>query len=146
MKIHRANTTHLNDLAPLFDGYRMFYKQLSDLDGATDFLKHRIEQNDSVIYIAYIDGIPVGFTQLYPLLSSVSMEPMYLLNDLYVHHNYRGKGIGEALINKAKQLCAEEQQKGLAIQTAFDNPAQNLYQRLGFMKDTDLHFFWHNKK
>lgn len=146
MDIYHANNNHLKDLAPLFDGYRVFYKQPSDLDGATTFLKQRIEQGDSIIYIAYIDNIPVGFTQLYPLLSSVSMEPMYLLNDLYVDHNYRGQGIGEALINKAKELCVDENQKGLAIQTAFDNPAQNLYKRLGFIKDTDLHFFWHTEK
>ncbi|GGI58434.1 hypothetical protein GCM10011444_27430 [Winogradskyella haliclonae] len=67
---------------------------------------------------------------------------MYLLNDLFVAKDCRGKGVGEALINKAKALCAAQKQKGIAIQTAHDNPAQNLYQRLSFKPDTDLHFFW----
>lgn len=143
MTIHKADLIHLKDLVPLFDGYRIFYKQPSDLEGAKTFLRDRLTQQDAVIYIAYKDHEAVGFTQLYPLLSSVSMARMYLLNDLYVAQNYRGQGIGEALIEVAKDLCRTEHQKGMAIQTAYDNPAQELYQRLGFIKDTDLHFFWH---
>ena len=68
--------------------------------------------------------------------------PMYLLNDLFVDAECRGKGIGEALINRAKQLCIEEKNKGMAIETGPNNPAQNLYRRLGFVNDVDLHLFW----
>ena len=142
MQIIKANIDHLEDLIPLFDGYRQFYKQRTNKDGARQFLIERFENKDAVIYMAYIEDKAVGFTQLYPLLSSVSMQPMYLLNDLFIDSNYRGQGIGKALITKAKQLCIKEKNKGLAIQTAVDNPAQHLYQRLGFEKDPDLHFFW----
>ncbi|TCK64736.1 acetyltransferase (GNAT) family protein [Winogradskyella wandonensis] len=142
MTILKATLEHLNDLAPLFDGYRQFYKQKADITGAFHFLTERLTQKDSIIYIAYIDDKPVGFTQLYHLFSSVSMQPMYLLNDLFVINDCRGKGIGEALIYETKQLAISENQKGIAIQTAFDNPAQELYKRLGFKPDTDLHFFW----
>ncbi|MDO1500219.1 GNAT family N-acetyltransferase [Winogradskyella maritima] len=142
LTITHATTTHLHDLTPLFDGYRSFYRQASDLDGAKIFLQERLAKKDAVIFIAYKNETPVGFTQLYPLFSSVSMQPMYLLNDLYIHPDYRSQGIGEALINKAKALCKTEGQKGLAIQTESDNRAQHLYQRLGFEPDGDLHFFW----
>ena len=142
MTITHANIDNINDLARLFDGYRVFYKQDSNINQAKTFLLERLKNKDSVIYLAYIDDLAVGFTQLYPLFSSVAMQPIYLLNDLYVDANHRGKGIGEALINKAKQLCIDKNNKGLAIQTAFDNPAQDLYQRLGFVKDSDLQFFW----
>ncbi|WP_299122311.1 GNAT family N-acetyltransferase [uncultured Winogradskyella sp.] len=142
MKIIKAHIDHLEDLVPLFDGYRQFYKQDSDKEGAKHFLLERFKNKDAIIFIAYDNDKAIGFTQLYPLLSSVSMQPMYLLNDLFVNTNYRGQGIGEALIDKAKQLCIKENNKGLAIQTAFDNPAQQLYEKLGFKKDTDLHFFW----
>lgn len=144
MTITRAKLKDLDVLVTLFDNYRIFYKQDSNPEAAKRFLTQRITKNDSIIYIAYIEDTPVGFTQLYPLLSSVSMKPMYLLNDLYVYFNFRGQGVGEALINRAKHLCKSENNKGLAIQTAFDNPAQKLYERLGFVKDTDLHLFWTN--
>ena len=145
MIIHKATIDQLEDLIPLFDAYRKFYKQKSNLPKTREFLLERLQHNDSVIFIAYIDNNAVGFTQLYHLLSSVSMQPMYLLNDLYVSNTYRGKGLGEALINRAKAFAKSENQKGIAIQTAFDNPAKELYKRLGFEPDTDLHFFWTNK-
>jgi ribosomal protein S18 acetylase RimI-like enzyme len=144
MKIIQAQIKNLEDLAPLFDDYRVFYKQDSDIEAAKSFLLNRLKQKDSVIYLAYINDKAVGFTQLYPLFSSVSMQPMYVLNDLFVDSNYRRKGIGEALINKAKAFSKEKQLKGLAIQTAYNNPAQHLYERVGFKKDTDLQFFWTN--
>lgn len=142
MHIVKAELQHVPDLIPLFDGYRIFYRQDPDYSKAKTFLTNRISNNESVIFIAYDDENAIGFTQLYPLFSSVSMEPMYLLNDLYVEGNYRNQGIGNLLIDKAKQLCKEKNYKGLAIQTENTNPAQHLYERLGFVKDTDLHFFW----
>lgn len=142
MTITRARLRDLNTLTLLFDSYRVFYKQESDIVAAKRFLTQRLVHSDSIIYTAYSNEKAVGFTQLYLLWSSVSIKPMYILNDLYVDANYRNQGIGEALINRAKQLCITENNKGLAIQTAFDNPAQHLYERLGFKKDTDLQFFW----
>lgn len=142
MEIIQATTKHLNHLTPLFDGYRQFYRQPTDIIGVRNFLKERLTKKDSVIFIAYIDDIPVGFTQLYFLFSSVSMQPMYLLNDLYIDSNFRNKSIGTALINKAKALCREKNYKGLIIQTENNNPAQHLYQREGFVLDEDLSFFW----
>ncbi|AXT20579.1 GNAT family N-acetyltransferase [Flavobacteriaceae bacterium AU392] len=146
MKILKAQLEHLNDIAPLFDGYRVFYRQLSNLETAKAFIKERIEKQESIIYIAYIDNTAVGFTQLYPLFSSVSMKRMELLNDLYIHPDYRNRGIGKALIGKAKLFCKNNNSKGLAIQTEITNRAQHLYERLGFIKDPDLHFFWTNNE
>ena len=145
MTIQHAQLKDLDALIDLFEGYRIFYKQAPNPIGAKRFLTQRIVQGDSIIYIAYVDNQPAGFTQLYPLFSSVSMKAIYMLNDLYVDSKYRNKGIGEALINRAKHLCQSENNKGMAIQTAFDNPAQHLYERLGFVKDTDLQFFWKNE-
>ncbi|TJY36113.1 GNAT family N-acetyltransferase [Pontimicrobium aquaticum] len=145
MEIVRATLQHLDDLAPLFDAYRMFYRQSSNIEKSKTFLTNRIKNNESVIYIAYIDNKAVGFTQLYSLFSSVSMEPMYLLNDLFVNANVRNKGVGQQLIQAAKSLCIEKHYKGLAIQTEVTNPAQHLYERVGFIKDPDLHLFWKNK-
>jgi ribosomal protein S18 acetylase RimI-like enzyme len=142
MEIVKAHIKHLDELVPLFDNYRVFYKQVTDLKAARKFLEDRLKQQDSVIYIVYLDHLAVGFTQLYSLFSSVAMQPIFLLNDLYIDSKFRNKGIGEALIEKAKALCIEKKYKGIVIQTAYDNPAQHLYQRLGFKPDSDLSFFW----
>lgn len=141
--IVKASLEHVQMIAPLFDDYRVFYKQPSDIDAATSFLKDRINKDQSVIYLAFYNEKPAGFTQLYPTFSSVSLEPSLILNDLYVDKIYRKEGVGASLLNKAKQHCRSNNYKGLALETAVSNPAQKLYEKLGWEKDSHcFHYFW----
>ena len=142
--IVRAHVEHVPDIIPLFDAYRMFYRQESNFLGAQKFLKDRLSNNESIIYLAFADENAIGFIQLFPVFSSVSMEAMYILNDLYVEENYRRRGIGKMLVDQAKALCREKKLKGLALQTETDNPAQQMYEYLEFKRDPDLHYFWLN--
>lgn len=146
IKVYRADKENLSELAVLFDKYRVFYQQNSDIRAAEHFLHQRFEMNESIVFMAEVDGISVGFTQLYSSFSSVSMLPVYILNDLYVERAHRKKGVGEALLNKAKQFCRQNDFKGLALETAMNNPAQKLYEKLGWKKDSDcFHYFWSAK-
>jgi len=141
--IVKGSREHLDQLVPLFDGYRVFYKQSSDPSGARDFLKGLVDRHESIVFLAFLDHQAVGFTQLFPSYSSVAMRPVLILNDLYVLPEKRGKGIGEALLAHAKEYCKQLNYKGLALETAHDNPAQELYERLGWEKDTHcFHYFW----
>ena len=142
MNIITTHIEHLDLLVSLFDSYRVFYGKPSDKNAAKQFLFERLKNRDSIIFLALVDNEAVGFTQLYPSFSSVSMQPIYILNDLYVTKEYRKQGIGVALLNKAKQLCREHNCKGLSLQTETTNPAQHLYESLGWKKDPDLHYFW----
>ena len=63
----QANLNHLDDLAVLFDAYRVFYKKETDLDAAKKFLRERLANDQSVIFMVYNDSRAVGFTQLYPV-------------------------------------------------------------------------------
>ena len=124
MKIELATTTaHLNDVANLFNDYRIFYEQPSDINGAKSFIKDRLNNKDSIIFVAstekHGDNKPVGFTQLYPTFSSVSMKRQYVLNDLFVTPDCRRDGVGKALIQHAQDFAINEQDcKGLALATA----------------------------
>ena len=143
IKIVRAGEEQIDQLVPLFDAYRIFYKQPSDQITARAFLLDRLKNMEATIFIAYEDEIAIGFTLLYNTFSSVSMAPVFILNDLYVDKNVRNKGVGEALLNKAKAHCKEKGFKGLALETAIDNPAQKLYERLDWNKDSHcFHYFW----
>ncbi|WP_350292087.1 GNAT family N-acetyltransferase [uncultured Croceitalea sp.] len=143
MKVIRATKEHIPLITPLFDAYRVFYEQASDNEGAKSFLEKRLEFNESVVFLAMDGDIAVGFTQLYMTFSSVSMESFYILNDLYVIPSYRTKGIGKALLNKAKEQCILMNYKGVGLETASNNPAQHLYERLGWEKDINhFHYFW----
>lgn len=144
--IIEADENHIEAVAPLFDQYRVFYKQESDEQAAKKFLLERIQKNESILFVAYLDGVAIGFTQLYTSFSSVSLQAVFILNDLYVAPSSRGKGVGEALLNRAKAVCRERKYKGLALETGVKNPAQQLYEKLGWEKDTDcFHYFWTSK-
>lgn len=144
MKVIQATSENLDQLVPLFDGYRVFYKQPSNPEAARNFLSDRFLKNDSVIFMVLdSDRKALGFTQLYPSFSSVSMQRTYILNDLFVTSEARKKGVGEALMEHAKKFASERGSKGLTLETAIDNPAQKLYQRLGWKKDTAVnHYTW----
>ncbi len=144
MKIIRATEEHLDQLVPLFNGYRVFYKQESDNTAAHKFLKERFSMDDSVILMASDPkGNGLGFTQLYPTFSTVSMQRSYILNDLYVSSEARSNGVGAALMDAAKKFAIEQGSKGLTLETAIDNPAQKLYVRLGWKIDDGVnHYTW----
>jgi len=140
LRIVRAERKDLDDLVPLFDGYRQFYGQRSDLAAARAFLDDRIERDESVIYLAYPKpGEAAGFTQLYPSFSSVSLKPLWILNDLYVRSDVRRGGIGRALLERARQHAVETGAKGLVLSTGVTNKAaQTLYESCGWQRDDEF--------
>lgn len=144
MKILTATLANLDQIAPLFNGYRVFYKQPSSIEAAKAFLSDRFQKNDSVIFLAVDDfGNGMGFTQLYPSFSSVAMQRTYILNDLFVSEEHRNKGVAEAIMEHAKTFAKSQNARGLTLETDADNPAQKLYERLGWVKDTEVfHFTW----
>jgi ribosomal protein S18 acetylase RimI-like enzyme len=141
--IQRATINDLNSLSELFDLYRIFYKQESNLEGAKSFLKERLINDESVVFIAYDETNPVGFVQLYPTFSSVSMERSWILNDLYVNASARKKGFGEKLIKKAIEFAEETGAKGVSLETGNDNvTAQSLYEKIGFKKESNYFYYF----
>nr|WP_299068913.1 GNAT family N-acetyltransferase [uncultured Allomuricauda sp.] len=145
MEIKNATLSDIELILPLFDAYRMFYGQSSDIEACRLFLKERFLNNENVVFLALENDKLVGFTQLYKTFSSVSLQPFYVLNDLFVVPQFRKKGVGEALLNHAKAFCKKQGFKGLALETAKDNPAQKLYERLDWEKDEAyFHYFWKN--
>jgi len=138
--IVRAGRNELDDLVPLFDGYRQFYGQRSDLPAARGFLRDRIERDESVIYLAYVDGgQAAGFTQLYPSFSSVSLKPLWILNDLFVRSDVRRGGVGRALLERARRHALETGAKGLVLNTGVTNKAaQTLYESCGWLRDEEF--------
>lgn len=65
--IKHPSIEQLPALAQLFDAYRVFYKKTSNVEGAITFLHERIEQKESVVFVAEMDRELAGFTQLYPI-------------------------------------------------------------------------------
>lgn len=137
--ISRATLGDLDALTTLFDGYRIFYKQPSDPALAHAFIEERLRRDESVIFIAR-DGASreaLGFTQLYPMFSSVSARRIWVLNDLFVATAARKRGVARALMDRARGFATEAGALRLILETAEDNhAAQALYESLGYVRET----------
>ena len=142
----QAGPNHLDDLALLFDAYRIFYRKETDITAAKKFLSDRLINNQSVVFMVYDGSRAAGFTQLYPLFSSVNMAAVWLLNDLCVDPVYRGKKIGKQLLEAAQNHCTATHAKGVSLETEQTNVVGNkLYPIMGFEKDTEHNFYyWEN--
>ncbi len=145
MTIIRIDKTQGDLVYDLFDKYRVFYKQQSDIEVAKKFIQERLNNNESVIFVALTNNTnrPVGFTQLYPKYSSVRGIKNWILNDLYVDQDDRNKGIGEKLIQTAMDFARHNNAKFVELSTAVDNrEAQSLYEQIGFKKtEPETDFF-----
>lgn len=142
--IRQAVDSDLISLAQLFDAYRVWYRMPSDLEGSKDFLRERLSKGESVIFVAESDGELVGFTQLYPQFSSVRLARMWLLNDLFVHPDYRSQGISKLLIGQAQDHTRDTGADILNLETEKSNVIGNqLYPATGFKLIDDHNFyFW----
>ena len=147
MHIKRATISDLDDAAPLFDAYRQFYGQRSDVAAGRAFLDERLRRDESVIFLAVADGGPsgeaLGFTQLYPSFSSVSLKRLWVLNDLFVGPNVRRGGVGRRLLERAREWAIETRARGLVLATAIDNSkARALYESCGWQRDDEFQHYY----
>ncbi|MCT2196458.1 GNAT family N-acetyltransferase [Paenibacillus phoenicis] len=145
MIVREAESGDLETLVRLFDEYRQFYEQASDLEGARSFLAERVSRRESVVFLAIdsVSGNAIGFTQLYPSFSSISMKRVWILNDLYVREEYRNQGAAKLLLEAAKSHAQRTDAKGLELSTAITNVrAQRLYETSGYDRDTEFYHYF----
>lgn len=143
IKIQQTNINDIEDLEVIFSLYLKFYEVESIRDDNITFLKERVQNSESVIFTAKKDDEIVGFTQLFPTFSSASLKKVYILNDLFVLENYRNQGIAKLLIHQVIEFAKENNCARVSLSTARNNPAQFLYEKLGF-KESSFKFFNYN--
>jgi len=143
MKIRDFEPSDLEQLAQLFDDYRVFYRKQTAILEAKEFLLERTKNKDSKIFVCEDSNNQlVGFVQLYPLFSSTRMKKLWLLNDLFVSSTARGKGISKQLIERSKKLVKETAACGMYLETEKSNTIGNsLYPKTGFKLNEDANFY-----
>jgi ribosomal protein S18 acetylase RimI-like enzyme len=142
LEIRRAALSDVDALAPLFDAYRGFYGRPSDLPLARRFLAERLGRGESVVLFAVDETTPCGFTQLYPLFSSLRCRPIWMLSDLFVAPDRRASGVGRRLMEAAHAFAREQGAASIELDTAHTNtPAQALYESLGYERDLEFRHY-----
>ncbi|KGR80935.1 MULTISPECIES: GNAT family N-acetyltransferase [Lysinibacillus] len=142
MKICMVTQQTMGDVVPLFNAYREFYGQSSDLQQAEQFIQERVMGAESIIFLAYLEEEPVGFAQLFPVFSSVAMKRAFLLNDLFVAKQARKQGVAQALMEQCYIYCQQEDARYMMLETARDNvQAQKLYEKMGMTIDDTVYYY-----
>jgi ribosomal protein S18 acetylase RimI-like enzyme len=134
--ITRAGPADLDALALLFDAYRQFYGQVSDVPRARDWLRSRLRVGESVVLLARRGDAILGFVQLYPMFSSVRTAKTWILKDLYVDAGARRTGVARSLLDAAANFAREDGAAGISLETTRDNAAARaLYRAAGWNED-----------
>ncbi|KMN41381.1 N-acetyltransferase [Lysinibacillus sp. LK3] len=142
MKICMVTQQTMGDVVPLFNAYREFYGQSSDLQQAEQFIQERVMGAESIIFLAYLEEEPVGFAQLFPVFSSVAMKRAFLLNDLFVAKQARKQGVAQALMEQCYSYCQQEDARYMMLETARDNvQAQKLYEKMDMTIDETVYYY-----
>ena len=142
LSVRQAVLADLPTLAPLFDGYRQFYGRPPDGAAAEAFLRDRFDHGESVVFLAFDPSQPVGFTQLYPSFSSVSLARTFILNDLFVVPSHRRAGVGSALLQAAVDHARALGAVRVSLNTDVRNlPAQATYEARGWKRDGEYYAY-----
>ena len=140
--VRQAVLSDLPVLAPLFDGYRQFYGRESDLAAAESFLRDRFDHGESAVFLAHAETGPVGFTQLYPSFSSVSLARVFILNDLFVAASHRRTGVGSELLRVAVEYARSLGAVRVTLNTDVQNAAaQATYEAAGWKRDRQYYAY-----
>ena len=134
---------HIKEVGILFDLYRQFYKYESNLMESTNYIKDRINNNESTIFIATSDADEaIGFVQLYETFGSLDLGKIIILYDLYVKEDHRKNNIGRQLMIRSHEYAKKINAKRIQLSTATDNfIGQSLYESLGYIKDKDFYTY-----
>lgn len=142
LNVHQATDSDLEELAELFDQYRVFQGKPTDLPAAREFLRARLAHGQSVVFIARAGARSVGFAQLYPSYSSVSLARVFVLNDLFVHEAGRRRGVASKLLVAVEAYAWSEGAVRLTLNVARDNASgQALYEANGWRRDAQFFMY-----
>ena len=142
MIVRRAEEKDLPTLSILFDEYRQFYGTSSNLRQTSEFLIKRFKNQETVIFISLKDDVLTGFVVLYQGFLSAECAHYYILDDTYVSPRYRRQGMAHQLIDTAILFARQNNASRISLQTAKNNyEAQKLYEKLGFVEDTEFNTY-----
>lgn len=143
LQVREANLTDVDAVVPLFDAYRQFYGQRSDLAQAREFLIQRLQRQESTVFLANDEpNSALGFAQLFPSFSSVALARTFVLNDLFVTASARRRGVAQALLEAVVAFSKAAGAIRLTLSTQTTNTAaQRLYTLSGWSRQVDYHVY-----
>lgn len=121
-------------LLPLIAAYQRFYEveEIDEERNRSFFHRFLAPSDDGLLLGARADARFLGYACLYWHFSSTLAAETVLMNDLFVEPGTRGRGVGRALIEAARDVARQRGAAHLEWATAPDNhTAQRLYDSTG---------------
>jgi GNAT superfamily N-acetyltransferase len=101
------------------------------------------------VFLAYRDGLPIGFTICFLGFSTFLARPLLNIHDIFVDLSVRGRGIGAMLLERIEARARELNCCRITLEVREDNRvARGLYRKVGFDrvvvgKERIALEFWH---
>jgi ribosomal protein S18 acetylase RimI-like enzyme len=92
-------------------------------------------------FLAFIDDQPAGVANCVYSFSTFKAQKVINIHDLAVNPQFRGNGIGEALLAEVERKAKKENCCKVTLEVREDNRARNLYERSGFSYGEPRMFF-----
>lgn len=89
------------------------------------------ERSYAEVIIAEYNNEPVGYTLFFHNFSTFLGRPGLYIEDIYVTPEYRGKGIGQALLSCCARLAKERKCGRMEWWVLKWNPARKFYEKIG---------------
>lgn len=122
----------LAEVLPLIAQYQTFY-QVADINPQRNeqFFSQFVNSPLGAVFLYRQEAKVIGFATVYFSFSSTMTAKVGIMNDLFTLKDYRGQGIGKALINHCLEYALQQGAARLQWVTALDNTrAQALYDSL----------------
>ena len=98
-----------------------------------------------VLFVKWNDEI-AGLATCFVNFSTFNVKPYLYIHDIVVNNNFRGKGLGKALMQRLEEVSKERGYCKITLEVRDDNRiAQNLYRSQGFEECKPNMFFWTKK-
>lgn len=146
MKIETVDADRIGEVLPLIRLYQTFY-QVANIDDAHNeafFRQFGPENPAGCLFLCRdSEGTAVAFATVYFTYSSTLAAKVGVMNDLFTLPEYRGRGIGAALIRHCLSFVLSRGAARLQWATAMDNhTAQRVYNALGANAKPWLFYTW----
>ena len=140
-KIREIELKDKNQWEKLYRGYADFYKvEMNDkiLQTLWNWLHDKNHEVDGIVY--EVDDKIVAFAHYRRMPSPLRGQNIGFLDDIFVEPEYRGKKIGEKLINKIKEISKSKGWNLVRWITRDDNiRAKSLYSRVSVKTYWDVY-------
>jgi GNAT superfamily N-acetyltransferase len=144
ISVRQASILDLSRIVPVFDSYREYFRQERNPVEVERFLFDKFEHLESVILIAEHKDEVIGFAQLYPIFSSLTLQRVWLLNDFFICEDFRNKGVGKKLFNKVKEFTLLTKSKGIELSVEHINEkAWNFWEKQGFIINEEFRYYFY---